>query len=286
MLRHLVLDQGHQAARRRDRRRDPEQVEVRLVARVVHARDHLRHAVLLLRHLADDQVVLVVAGQARRRCPAAGRCRLARGRRSRSRRRAGSGARTRARDGSKRSRRCSISVTSCFRRLSSVRAKLAPTLPPPAMRMYSQRFGWLAAGRTSQARTESSEHVDRDRGRADDAQARAGGRTRRGPGRGCARRRSWSSKRCWATWPITRFVLSPFVATTTASASSMPASRRSVDVHAVTEHEAAGPMVAKPAERLFLLVDRRSHPTLRVELEGEVEPTRPQPMTSAFTCSA
>ena len=34
-----------------------------LVARVVHARDHLRHAVLLARELADDQVVLVVAGQ-------------------------------------------------------------------------------------------------------------------------------------------------------------------------------------------------------------------------------
>ena len=49
--------------RRADRRRDPEQVEVRLVARVVHARDHLRHAVLLARDLADDQVVLVVAGE-------------------------------------------------------------------------------------------------------------------------------------------------------------------------------------------------------------------------------
>ena len=42
--------------------RDPEHVEVRLVARVVDARDHLRDAVLLLRELADDEVVLVVAG--------------------------------------------------------------------------------------------------------------------------------------------------------------------------------------------------------------------------------
>ena len=33
-----------------------------LVSRVVDARDHLRHAVLLLRDLADDDVVLVVAG--------------------------------------------------------------------------------------------------------------------------------------------------------------------------------------------------------------------------------
>jgi hypothetical protein len=36
---------------------------VRLVARVVHARDHLRHAVLLLGELGDDHVVLVVARQ-------------------------------------------------------------------------------------------------------------------------------------------------------------------------------------------------------------------------------
>ena len=35
---------------------------MRLVARIVHARDHLRRAVLLLRELADDEVVLVVAG--------------------------------------------------------------------------------------------------------------------------------------------------------------------------------------------------------------------------------
>ena len=34
-----------------------------LVARVVHARDHLRHAVLLARELTDDHVVLVVAGE-------------------------------------------------------------------------------------------------------------------------------------------------------------------------------------------------------------------------------
>ena len=36
---------------------------MRLVARVVHARDHLRNAVLLPRKLADDDVVLVVAGE-------------------------------------------------------------------------------------------------------------------------------------------------------------------------------------------------------------------------------
>ena len=46
-----------------------------LVARIVDARDHLRHAVLLLRDLADDDVVLVVAGdrknEIRRTCDAA-----------------------------------------------------------------------------------------------------------------------------------------------------------------------------------------------------------------------
>src|SRR5919198_53858 len=36
---------------------------MRLVARVVHARDRLRHAVALLGDLTDDQVVLVVSGQ-------------------------------------------------------------------------------------------------------------------------------------------------------------------------------------------------------------------------------
>ena len=47
----------------RDGRRDPEQVEVRLVARVVDARDHVADAVALARELADDDVVLVVAGR-------------------------------------------------------------------------------------------------------------------------------------------------------------------------------------------------------------------------------
>src|SRR5262249_32300027 len=45
VLRHLVLDEPEDARRRADRGRDAEQVEVRLVARIVHARDHLRHAV-------------------------------------------------------------------------------------------------------------------------------------------------------------------------------------------------------------------------------------------------
>ena len=61
MLGHLVLDQGHDRRGRRHGRRDAEQVEVRLVARVVHARDRRLDAVAVARELADDDVVLVVA---------------------------------------------------------------------------------------------------------------------------------------------------------------------------------------------------------------------------------
>ena len=57
-----MLDQRQDRGSGRHGQRDPDHVEVRLVAGVVDARDHLRHAVLLLGHLADDDVVLVVAG--------------------------------------------------------------------------------------------------------------------------------------------------------------------------------------------------------------------------------
>ena len=89
-----------------------------------------------------------------------------------------------------------------------------------------------------------------------------------------------------ATWPITMFVLSPSVATTTASASSMPGLAQDVGVHAVPDDEPAGPVVAEPAERLLVLVDGGHVPPFAVELEREVEPTRPQPITIAFTVSA
>ncbi len=62
VLGHLVLDEAEHVRGRADRLADPEQVEVLLVARIVDAGDHLRDAVPLGRHLADDQVVLVVAG--------------------------------------------------------------------------------------------------------------------------------------------------------------------------------------------------------------------------------
>ena len=44
VLGHLVLDEAEDVRGRADGLGDPEQVEVLLVARVVDARDHLRHA--------------------------------------------------------------------------------------------------------------------------------------------------------------------------------------------------------------------------------------------------
>ena len=72
-----------------------------------------------------------------------------------------------------------------------------------------------------------------------------------------------------ATCATTRFVLSPSVATTTASASSIPASRSTPVVHPVTDDEAAAPVDPEPGERLFLLVDRDHVPALAVELLGD-----------------
>ena len=62
VLRHLVLDQAQDQVGRGDRGLDAEQVEVLPVARVVDAGDDPVDEVLLARDLADEQVVLVVAG--------------------------------------------------------------------------------------------------------------------------------------------------------------------------------------------------------------------------------
>ena len=62
VARHLVLDQAQDQVGRGDRRLDPEQLEVLVVARVVDARDDAVAEVLLLGDLADEHVVLVVAG--------------------------------------------------------------------------------------------------------------------------------------------------------------------------------------------------------------------------------
>ena len=62
VARHLVLDQPEDQVGGRHRGLDAQQLEVLQVARVVAARDHALHAVLLAGHLADEDVVLVVAG--------------------------------------------------------------------------------------------------------------------------------------------------------------------------------------------------------------------------------
>ena len=59
---HLVLDEVEDQVGRRDRRLDAEQLEVLEVARVVAAGDDPLAEVLLLGDLADEDVVLVVAG--------------------------------------------------------------------------------------------------------------------------------------------------------------------------------------------------------------------------------
>jgi hypothetical protein len=62
VLGHLVLEQAQDQVGRRDRGLDAEQVEVLSVAGVVDAGNDLADVVLLARDLADQDVVLVVAG--------------------------------------------------------------------------------------------------------------------------------------------------------------------------------------------------------------------------------
>src|SRR5439155_73780 len=85
-----------------------------------------------------------------------------------------------------------------------------------------------------------------------------------------------------ATCAMTRFVLSPFVATTTASASSIPASRS-------TSASMPWPSTKPPRQFSPSLVSASSfsstavtsHPS-SASWSATFEPTRPQPMTSAF----
>ena len=58
----VLLDGGERHAGRADDLVHAEVAEERLVARVVDARDRARHVEVVLGHLADDEVVLIVAG--------------------------------------------------------------------------------------------------------------------------------------------------------------------------------------------------------------------------------
>ena len=87
--------------------------------------------------------------------------------------------------------------------------------------------------------------------------------------------------RRWRIWPITRFVLSPSVATT---ALAPPATRllENLPVHAVPDDEAALPCT-EARERVLVLVDAGHLPALPASSFATAEPTRPQPMITAFT---
>src|SRR3989440_4385799 len=95
----------------------------------------------------------------------------------------------------------------------------------------------------------------------------------------------WLSNRFIATCATTRFVLSPFVATTTASASSIPASRS-------TSASMPWPSTKPPRQFSPSLVSASSFSSTAVTSQpssaswsATFDPTRPQPITNALTGS-
>ena len=143
--------------------------------------------------------------------------------------------------------RCSISVTSWPPRSSErveVRADLAAACDEDVHQTVA----------CSEARTASaSVSIAPRSGRR--CAGRASRRTAARAGSSTRTTTIGTSKCFWAPGAITMFVLSPSVVTTTASASSIPASRSSVQIHAVADEEPAGPVVAESPERVLVLVD-------------------------------
>src|SRR6266516_6038792 len=89
-------------------------------------------------------------------------------------------------------------------------------------------------------------------------------------------------KRFCATCPTTMFVLSPFVATTTASASSMPASRRTLTSMPCPTTKPPGQWSPRRASASsFSSIATTSQPTF-VSFFATEDPTLPQPTTIAF----
>ena len=134
VLGHLVLDQAQDQVGGRDRRLDAEQLEVLEVARVVAARDHALDAVLLARDLADQDVVLVVAGHRDHEVGA-----LDAGALEHPQLRAvavlGAVLELLLDDAEARAGRTRSAVISCRLAISS-RARFQPTLPAPTMTTY------------------------------------------------------------------------------------------------------------------------------------------------------
>src|SRR6266508_1226699 len=89
-------------------------------------------------------------------------------------------------------------------------------------------------------------------------------------------------KRFCATWPTTMFVLSPFVATTTASASSMPASRSTLtSIPCPTTNPPGQWSPRRASASSFSSMATTSQP-LFVSFFATADPTRPQPTMIAF----
>ena len=156
----------------------------------------------------------------------------------------------------------------------------------PCRRLRSGRYIASAALALGRAHDASVRTCDRARRRADDVEAARACRTPRAPGRGCGRRRSATPNCFCAIWPITMFVLSPSVATTTASASSIPASRRSGrSMPWPTRNSPAQSSPSRPSASSRSSIDETSQPARRSS-SATAEPTRPQPTTITFTRSA
>src|SRR6266511_1471908 len=89
-------------------------------------------------------------------------------------------------------------------------------------------------------------------------------------------------KRFCATWPTTMFVLSPFVATTTASASSMPASRSTLtSIPCPTTNPPGQWSPRRASASSFSSMATTSQP-LFVSFFATADPARPQPTMIAF----
>ena len=220
VLRHLVLDQAQDQVGGRDRRLDAQQLEVLQVARVVAARDHAlarrtsRAATWQMRMLSSSSPVTAITRSARSmpgalEHPQLGAVAVA-GRRARAppRPSRSGGGRTRSR------------VTSWPLAISS-RARFQPTFPAPTIDART------SAGHALEPVSAADRGLEHARSRSGSDRRCAGPARRtsaRGAGRARARRPSATLKRRLAICAITRFVLSPSVEATKASACSIPAS--------------------------------------------------------------
>ena len=178
---------------------------------------------------------------------------------------------------SKRPRFCSISVTSWPRleeRARDVRTDLATSCDDDVHQT-------AARGAASHARTAFEHRRRRRLRRADRAQTALRRRSRRARDPARARRRRIGSQRRWITCAITRFELSPSVATTTAPASLMPASSRtSTSIPCPTmKPPCQAPRRASAVSSSSMQVT--SHPS-SASSSATSEPTRPQPTITAF----